>query len=166
MTNFDRTKQWLKDADQKPEHLNAQIAASIEEFCEYLMALRWSTVSNSDVIEAYYNSFESLDNLKDLLRYDEVKIYENAHISDFCNLADAIADVKVTVDGVAAMFNFDQNEIDKRVLDSNDAKLVTVDGVRKAVRNESGKIMKPEGWESPDFEDLFDIDASCFDEEE
>jgi len=156
MTNFDRTKQWLKDAGQKPEHLNAQIAASIEEFREYLMAVRCVTISNSDLSKAYSAVFYTLDILKDSIKDGKLKIDKLSDICDLCNLADAIADVKVTVDGVAAMLNFDQNEIDKRVLDSNDAKLAVVDGVRKAIRNESGKIMKPDGWKAPDFADLFE----------
>jgi len=166
MTNFDRTKQWLKDAGQKPEHLNAQIAASIEEFGEYLMAVRLVTIATKGVDSAYFVAMRTLELLKHLVKDDGIEFNKNISVSGLCGLADAIADVKVTVDGVASMFNFDQNEIDKRVLDSNDAKLVVVDGVRKAVRNESGKIMKPEGWQAPDFEDLFDIDAPCFDEEE
>ena len=141
-TNFDRTKNWLLaslEGAGRPVDKAAfgvQLGCFLEEVAELVSAVEFGgQIPNSEICA-------DIVYVAGLLK-KQIATVSGAHAVD---LADAIADVKVTVDGLASIARFDQNGIDNEVLLKNDEKLV--DG--KPVILDDGKIGKPQGWKSPD----------------
>lgn len=76
----------------------------------------------------------------------EVAVTEEGRLEALVLVADALADVLVTVNGLAISLGLPIEDIFAEVHRTNMAK-VGPDG--KVVRREDGKILKPEGWEPP-----------------
>jgi predicted HAD superfamily Cof-like phosphohydrolase len=140
-TNFDRTKNWLLaslDGAGRPVDkvaFGVQLGCFLEEVAELVSSVELGNIHSCLNIGADVNHFATL------LKKGIVTV-KGANPVD---LADAIADVKVTADGLAAISGFDQNAIDNAVLASNEAKLVN----GKPVILDGGKIGKPNGWQAP-----------------
>jgi NTP pyrophosphatase (non-canonical NTP hydrolase) len=73
------------------------------------------------------------------------------HQADVAEVLDAAGDIIVVAGGVAYSAGIDPQEILKRVWATNLAKLGP-NG--ECIRREDGKILKPAGWEPPQFGDL------------
>ncbi len=142
MNNYERTAAWLKACGKQPsaEDLSLQIGCMVEEFCEFLKALRCDSEGYAKLLE---RTRLDLEWYASKLKRKEQEVYIPIYMRT--DALDALCDVKVTCDGVAYLAGFDMNGADEVVLNSNDAKLV--DG--KPVILEGGKIGKPEGWQAP-----------------
>ncbi len=142
MNNYERTAAWLKACGKQPsdENLSLQIGCMIEEFCEFLKALRCDSEGYAKLLE---RTRLDLEWYASKLKRKEQEVYIPIYMRT--DALDALCDTKVTCDGVAYLAGFDMNSADEVVLNSNDAKLV--DG--KPVILEGGKIGKPEGWQAP-----------------
>lgn len=68
-------------------------------------------------------------------------------VQDLVKIADALADLDYVIEGMRLAFGINGKPIAEEVHLSNMAKLGP-DG--KPIRREDGKILKPEGWKSPD----------------
>lgn len=78
---------------------------------------------------------------------EEMQEYEDAEYeNDITEIADALADIIYIACGTAVSYGIPLDEIYNEVHRSNMAKLV--DG--KVLRRDDGKVIKPEGWTSPD----------------
>lgn len=143
LTNHHRTANWLKACGKEPspENLSLQIGCHLEEFCEFLGALRSDSEGYGKLIE---RTKADLEWFAVKLKKREQFVYIPTHLRT--DALDALCDTEVTGNGVAYMAGFNKPEADLAVLASNDAKLV--DG--KPVILEGGKIGKPEGWKPPD----------------
>lgn len=143
LTNYHRTANWLKACGKEPtpENLSLQIGCHLEEFCEFLGALRSDSEGYGKLIE---RTKADLEWFAVKLKKREQFVYIPTHLRT--DALDALCDTEVTGNGVSYMAGFDKPAADLVVLGSNDAKLV--DG--KPVILEGGKIGKPEGWKSPD----------------
>ena len=141
-TNYQRTADWLaacgKQAGNEAQ-LATQVGCHLEEICEQLdeLLIVGSVSDNDSLIVASTR----IKGLAHRLKQGNTGI----RIKDRVKFLDALCDAEVTGNGVAYMAGFDKNEADRRVLFSNDAKLV--DG--KPVLAPGGKIMKPAGWVAP-----------------
>lgn len=142
MTNYDRTANWLAACGKQPSpgDLSVQLGCHLEEFCEFLKAIRADNPAKNMEI---WSIAGQLEHLAKLAKTRAISL----HISEVnrVHALDALCDCEVTGNGVAFLAGFDKVSADKVVLDSNDAKLV--DG--KPVLLEGGKIGKPEGWRPP-----------------
>jgi predicted HAD superfamily Cof-like phosphohydrolase len=144
MTNYERTEAWLKACGKAPpdiEGLSVQIGCHLEEFCEFLGALRSDSEGYGKLLE---RTRTDLEWFAGKLKRREQFVYIPVHLRT--DALDALCDTEVTGNGVAYMAEMDKPGADAAVLDSNDAKLV--DG--KPVILEGGKIGKPPGWKAPD----------------
>jgi predicted HAD superfamily Cof-like phosphohydrolase len=142
MTNYERTASWLKACGKEPstENLSVQIGCHIEEFCEFLRALRSDNQIFSTDLQRTCNDLEWLGSK---LKFKQQTAYIPPHLRE--DALDALCDTEVTGNGVAYLAGFNKVGADEAVLASNDAKLV--DG--KPVILEGGKIGKPQGWQAP-----------------
>ena len=81
------------------------------------------------------------------LLQEEFREYTEAEGDDnLVEIADALADIIYIVCGTAVSYGIPLDELYAEVHRSNMAKLV--DG--KVLRRDDGKVIKPEGWTSPD----------------
>lgn len=143
LTNYHRTANWLKACGKEPtpENLPLQIGCHLEEFCEFLGALRSDSEGYGKLIE---RTKADLEWFAVKLKKREQFVYIPTHLRT--DALDALCDTEVTGNGVSYMAGFDKPAADLAVLGSNDAKLV--DG--KPVILQGGKIGKPENWTPPD----------------
>lgn len=141
MNNYQRTADWLAACGKtpSPENLSVQIGCHIEEFAEFLFALKFEDSVAASAVSAVY---EDLHSIASAIKSRSVK----ASIRDRVAALDAICDSEVTGNGVAYLAGMNKPMADAAVLRSNDAKLV--DG--KPVILDGGKIGKPQGWKAPD----------------
>jgi predicted HAD superfamily Cof-like phosphohydrolase len=142
MSNYERTKQWLKACGKEPSETNLSVAIGVhlEEFCEFLSALRSDSEGYGKLLE---RTRIDLDWFAGKLKKREQFVYIPIHLR--VDALDALCDTEVTGNGVAYLAGFNKPAADEAVLASNDAKLV--DG--KPVILDGGKIGKPEGWKAP-----------------
>ena len=142
-SNYQRTADWLAACGKKPSvgAASVQIGCDLEEFCEFLKALRTDSEGYAKLIE---RCISDLEWYAVKLKKGEQVAYVPNHLR--AEALDALCDREVTGNGVAFLLGFNKPAADAAVLDSNDAKLV--DG--KPVILEGGKIGKPPGWQSPD----------------
>lgn len=142
MTNYQRTKAWLKACGKEPspENLSVQIGCAIEEFCELLACLRTDSEGYAKLLD---RTRLDLEWFAGKLKKREQFVYIPTHLR--VDALDALCDIEVTGNGVAYLAGFDKDSADQAVLDSNDAKLVN----GKPVILNGGKIGKPEGWKTP-----------------
>lgn len=142
-TNYQRTADWLKACGKEPtpENLSLQIGCHIEEFCEFLGAIRAESEGYAKLIE---RTKADLEWFAIKLKRREQSVFIPIHLRP--DALDALCDGEVTGNGVAYLAGMNKPAADEAVLASNEAKLV--DG--KPVILEGGKIGKPEGWKAPD----------------
>ncbi len=141
-TNYQHTAEWLAACGKEVgnnHHLATQVGCHLEEVCELLdeLVIVGSTADNDSLSMASTR----LKGLAHRLKMGNTGI----RIKDRVNALDALCDSEVTGHGIAYLAGFDMDEASRRVLFSNDAKLV--DG--KPVLGLGGKIMKPAGWVAP-----------------
>jgi predicted HAD superfamily Cof-like phosphohydrolase len=141
-SNFQRTAEWLQNCGKGKtvENLSVQIGCDIEEYCEFLRTLSVEKEGYQKLIQRTCDDLEwfaSKLKRRDLI----VRIPADKRVEAL----DALCDRDVTGNGVAYLADFDKEEADEEVLNSNDAKLV--DG--KPIILEGGKIGKPQGWLPP-----------------
>lgn len=140
-TNFKRTADWLAACGKTPseKNLSVQFGCHLEELCEQLdEIIIVGSVSDNDALELCSTRLKGIAHrLKQGATGIRIKNREK--------FLDALCDGEVTGNGVAYQAGFDKDEADRRVLFSNDAKLV--DG--KPVILPGGKIGKPTGWVAP-----------------
>ena len=142
VSNFYRTAYWLKACGKEPgaEDLSVQIGCHLEEFCEFLGALRSDSEGYGKLLE---RTRTDLEWFAGKLKRREQFVYIPVHLR--IDALDALCDTEVTGNGVAYLAGMNKPGADRAVLDSNDAKLV--DG--KPVILEGGKIGKRQGWKAP-----------------
>lgn len=141
-SNFRRTADWLRACGKEVgnnDHLATQVGCHLEEICEQLdeLIIVGSAADNESLIMASTR----IKGLAHRLKQGHTSI----RIKDRVNFLDGLCDGEVTGNGVAYLAGFDKEEADRRVLVTNDAKLV--DG--RPVIGPGGKIMKPAGWVAP-----------------
>ena len=73
---------------------------------------------------------------------------------DRVEVADALGDIKVILQGTGLAYGFDMDAIDSEIHASNMSKMV--DG--KVVKRADGKVMKPEGYFPPNLSDILGCD--------
>lgn len=142
MTNYERTRDWLKACGKEPneQNLSVQIGCHVEEFAEFLSALEVNTALSDFVLR---NAIIQLTTLGNGLKKGMVKA--TIPTEKRVDALDALCDGEVTGNGVAYMAGFVKPAADDEVLASNDAKLVN----GAPVLLPGGKIGKPEGWKAP-----------------
>jgi predicted HAD superfamily Cof-like phosphohydrolase len=142
-SNYERTAAWLKACGKEPDvlDLSVQIGCHLEEFCEFLGALRSDSEGYGKLLE---RTRADLEWYASKLKRREQFIYIPTHLR--VDALDALCDTEVTGNGVAYLADMDKQGADEAVLASNEAKLI--DG--KPVILEGGKIGKPPGWKAPD----------------
>jgi len=142
-SNYERTEAWLKACGKEPDamDLSVQIGCHLEEFCEFLGALRSDSEGYGKLLE---RTRADLEWYASKLKRREQFVYIPTHLR--VDALDALCDTEVTGNGVAYLADMDKQGADEAVLASNEAKLV--DG--KPVILEGGKIGKPPGWKAPD----------------
>jgi len=147
MTNYERTAAWLDACGKEPsiENVSVQIGCHIEEFCEFLKAIRSDSEGYAKLIQ---RTVADLEWFAVKLKTRDQMVYIPVYLRT--DALDALCDSEVTGNGVAYLSKFNKPVADKLVLDSNDAKLI--DG--KPVILEGGKIGKPDGWKAPDLRRL------------
>ena len=146
MTNYERTAQWLHACGKIPGHeghLSVQIGVHFEECAELLDALN---VVEHEGAQHLYVAANYLRKLSEKLKAGEWL----ATINDRVGCLDALCDTQVTGDGIAYLAQMKKVEADRRVLASNESKLV--DG--KPVILEGGKIGKGPNYAPPVLDDL------------
>lgn len=140
-TNYQRTEDWLTACGKTPsdENLSVQVGCHLEELMEQIdQILIVGSVSDNDALELAATRIKGIAHrLKTGATGIRIKNREK--------FLDGLCDGEVTGNGVAYMAGMDKQEADRRVLFSNDAKLV--DG--KPVLLPGGKIGKPAGWVAP-----------------
>jgi hypothetical protein len=142
MTNYERTANWLKACGKEPDmdNLSVQIGCHLEEFSEFLEALRTDSEGCYLLLQ---RTMIDLQWYANKLKKREQFAYIPQHTK--VDALDALCDSEVTGNGIAYLAGFNKLAADEAVLVSNEAKLV--DG--KPVILEGGKIGKPEGWKAP-----------------
>ncbi|HOW46206.1 MAG TPA: hypothetical protein P5305_01320 [Rubrivivax sp.] len=148
-SNHFRTASWLHACGKEPgneQHLSTQIGCHLEEFCEFLR-----TINIESPTGASSNATQEVAAILDAIATNLKQGTVLARIYDREMALDALCDCEVTGNGVAYLAGMSKEEADRRVLDSNDAKLV--DG--RPVLSDGGKIMKPAGWAPPSLDGLF-----------
>jgi len=142
MTNYQRTVDWLAACGKtpSPENASVQIGCHIEEFCEFLGALRTDSDGYNQLLK---RTIIDLDWFAGKLKRKEQDIHIPIHLREAA--LDALCDTEVTGNGVAFFAGFDKVSADEEVMSSNERKLV--DG--KPVLLAGGKIGKPDGWVGP-----------------
>jgi predicted HAD superfamily Cof-like phosphohydrolase len=143
MTNYERTKQWLVACGKTPtpENLTVAIGVHLEEFCEFLGALRSDSEGYGKLLD---RTRTDLEWFAGKLKRREQFVYIPTHLR--IDALDALCDTEVTGNGVAFLAGMDKPGADRAVLDSNDSKLE--DG--KAVILPGGKIGKGKDYKAPD----------------
>jgi predicted HAD superfamily Cof-like phosphohydrolase len=142
-SNFQRTAAWLQACGKGKtvSNLSVQIGCDMEETAEFLAAIQldagWDRQLLADIVEDLNHLGKSLKAGAIMARIPKDRRAE---------VLDALCDRDVTGNGVAYLADFDKEEADNAVLDSNDAKLVNGEPVILL----GGKIGKPEGWTAPD----------------
>lgn len=140
-TNFTRTSEWLAACGKTPDekNLSVQFGCHLEELMEQLdEIIIVGSVSDNDALEL---SSTRIKGIAHRLKTGAIGI----RIKNREKFLDALCDGEVAGNGVAYMAGMDKNEADRRVLFSNDAKLVN----GKPVLLAGGKIGKPAGWVAP-----------------
>jgi hypothetical protein len=140
-TNFQRTADWLAACGKTPsdENLSVQFGCHLEELMEQLdQIIVVGSVSDNDALELAATRIKGIAHR---LKSGATGI----RIKDRVKFLDGLCDGEVTGNGVAYMAGMDKPEADRRVLFSNDAKLVN----GKPVLLPGGKIGKPAGWVAP-----------------
>ena len=148
MTNFQRTREWLKACGKEvgnTSHLSVAIGCHLEEFVELLRTIRTDKDGYALLLK---RTIEDLDWYAGRLKSGQSIAYIEP--SKRVDALDALCDCEVTGNGVAYLAGFKKDEADQRVLLSNELKLV---GGKPIIR-EGGKIGKPEGWKPPYLDDL------------
>jgi predicted HAD superfamily Cof-like phosphohydrolase len=142
-SNYERTQAWLKACGKTPtpENLTVAIGVHLEEFCEFLGALRSDSEGYGKLLE---RTRTDLDWFAGKLKRREQFVYIPVHLRT--DALDALCDTEVTGNGVAYLAGMDKPGADAAVLDSNDSKLE--DG--KAVILPGGKIGKGKDYKAPD----------------
>ena len=146
-SNYQRTAYWLSACGKQPSatDLSVQIGCHMEETAEFFSTLDFGTSHDDQTMRIVVGNLMTLGRmLKTRTAVCRIRSLEREAALD------ALCDSEVTGNGVAFLAGFNKEEADRRVLDSNDAKLV--DG--KPVILEGGKIGKPVGWKAPDLTDL------------
>lgn len=146
MTNYQRTAQWLAACGKQPgdaKMLSVAIGVHIEEMQELLCSLLVDTRQADEKLDI---AQDALAWLADWLKRGDAQ----ASIRDRLACLDALCDCEVTGNGIAFFAQMDKEEADRRVLDSNESKLV--DG--KAVILPGGKIGKGPNYKPPVLDDL------------
>jgi len=87
-----------------------------------------------------------------LLREEFEEYMEAEEENDLVEIADALADLIYIACGTAVSYGIPLDKIYDEVHRSNMSKLV--DG--KPIYREDGKVMKPEGWSSPDIKGILE----------
>lgn len=141
-SNYQRTAEWLAACGKEVgnnHHLATQVGCHLEEIGELLdeLLVVGSTADNESLVMASTR----IKGIAHRLKQGNTGI----RIKDRVSALDALCDSEVTGHGVAYLAGFDMDEASRRVLFSNDAKLV--DG--KAILGPGGKIQKPAGWVAP-----------------
>ncbi|MBU3577492.1 hypothetical protein ICN24_05720 [Polynucleobacter sp. UK-Kesae-W10] len=140
-TNFTRTSDWLAACGKEPneKNLSLQFGCHLEELMEQIdEVILVGSVSDNESLEMAATRIKGIAHrLKTGATGIRIKNREK--------FLDALCDGEVTGNGVAFMANMDKNEADRRVLATNDMKLVN----GKPVLSPGGKIMKPPGWVAP-----------------
>ena len=117
--------------------------AAVKEFFDAAGHGYEQTLSN---IKLHLNNFlEEVEELE--IEVDFMPFPETAKRENFVK---ELADVQYTLSGLAVFFNVDLQEAFERVHQSNMSKLI--DG--KIVKNEYGKVMKPDTYIKPDMQGL------------
>jgi hypothetical protein len=141
-TNYQRTADWLAACGKIPsdKNLATQFGCHLEELCEQLdeIIVTGSSADNK--------SLESASTTIKGLAHRLKAGHTGVRIKNRENFLDALCDAEVTGNGVAYMAGFDKPEADRRVLFSNEKKLMP-DG--KPVILPGGKIGKAPGWVAP-----------------
>lgn len=147
MNNYERTANWLKACgkEQEVDNLSVQIGCHLEEFSEFLAALRTDSEGCHLLLQ---RTMLDLQWFAGKLKRREQFTYIPQHTK--VDALDALCDCEVTGNGVAYLAKFNKPLADEAVLASNEAKLV--DG--KPVILEGGKIGKPAGWIAPNLRDF------------
>ena len=142
MTNYERTKAWLKACGKEPtpENVSLQIGCQLEEICEFLATLRTDSEGYAKLLD---RTRTDLDWFAGKLKRREQSVYIPTHLR--VDALDALCDIEVTGNGVAFFAGFDKDAADQAVIESNDSKLE--DG--KAVILEGGKIGKGAQYKAP-----------------
>ena len=143
VSNYERTAAWLKACGKEPsiDNLSVQIGCHIEEFCEFLGALRSDSEGYGKLLD---RTRTDLEWFAGKLKRREQFVYIPVHLRT--DALDALCDTEVTGNGVAYLAGMDKPGADAAVLDSNDSKLE--DG--KAVILPGGKIGKGKNYKAPD----------------
>lgn len=146
MTNYQRTANWLAACGKQPgdaEALSVAIGVHIEEMQELLCSLLVDTRQADEKLDV---AQDALAWLADWLKRGDA----HASIRDRVACLDALADCEVAGNGVAYLAKMHKEEADRRVLASNESKLV--DG--RAVILPGGKIGKGPNYRPPVLDDL------------
>lgn len=87
--------------------------------------------------------------LRHELILEEFIEFQDASIrGDLVEVADALGDMMVVIAGTAIAYNIDLPSVLSEIQRSNLAKIEPETG--RVIRREDGKILKPEGWTSPE----------------
>lgn len=136
-------------ADRKNESLLA------DDFCRsvYEMMVGFGQVEGEDW--GAHNSQpvsepeESIRKLRHELILEEFMEFQDASSQgDLVEVADALGDMMVVIAGTAIAYNIDLPSVLSEIQRSNLAKIEPETG--RVIRREDGKILKPEGWTSPE----------------
>lgn len=142
-TNFQRVAEFLAACGKQPHnpaHISVQIGCHLEEFSEVLREITLEStagISSSALQEVAAVLAAIGENLK--------RGYARANVYDRENMLKELCDCDVTGNGVAYLMGMQKDEADRRVLDSNDSKLV--DG--QPVLLPGGKIGKGPNYVAP-----------------
>ena len=147
MTNFQRTREWLKAYGKTHcvGDLSVAIGVHLEEISEFLRTI---STDKDGYAKMLSQVIENLEWFAGRLKSGQSIAYIEP--SKRVDALDALCDCEVAGNGVAFLAGFDKDEADQRVLSSNEKKLV--DG--KPIIEPGGKIGKPAGWIPPKLDDL------------
>lgn len=136
MTQFDQITQWIRDAGQEPgsESVWLYAALCVEETAEMMDAVGMPTHA------------EWLAHISERMRS-----YELAGRHSRPAMLDAACDLIWVATGLIHSMGIDPNEAMARVIASNDSKR-QADG--SLAKDDTGKVIKPEGYQPPDWEGL------------
>ena len=114
MTNYERTEAWLKACGKEPgaEDLSVQIGCHLEEFCEFLGALRSNSEGYGKLLE---RTRTDLEWYAGKLKRREQFVYIPTHLR--IDALDALCDTEVTGNGVAYLAGMDKPGADRAVLE-------------------------------------------------
>ena len=143
MNNAQHTENWLRACGKEVGLKNAstQLGCILEEVAELLNELYVNEISTSEQIT---DALSALTKLAATFKRGEDRLQGRG---DSESIVDALADIKVTVDGFAYLAGLDIQKADAITIEANNRKLI--DG--KPVILDGGKIGKPAGWIAPDY---------------